>query len=192
MPPTCNIFYHINYGVVQAFPAPRKAVTTHVKKYDIFSCVFDIASQLLTRHSRHSVRLMNEQQSCHHSMSAVVVFQNILGLWLLKRWKIRTAYRQWRSNFLRRGENQNAKRKTESYVFSDFYTGISRGWEWKSTTGIFATGRFWPWTWKISSVAKDKVGNWEFCVLKLGPLLFLYLFNAFFIFGLSANSLYNF
>ena len=85
MPPTCNIFYHINYGVVQAFPAPRKAVTTHVKKYDMFSCVFDIASQLLTRHSRHSVRVMNEQQSCHHSMSAVVVFQNILGLWLLKR-----------------------------------------------------------------------------------------------------------
>ena len=119
-------------------------------------------------------------------------FQNILGLWLLKRWKIRTAYRQWRSNFLRRGENQNKKRKTESYVFSDFYTGISRGWEWKSTTGIFTTGRFWPWTWKISFVAEDKVGNWEFCVLKLGPLLFLYWFNAFFIFSLSANSLYNF
>ena len=174
------------------FQPRKKAVTTHVKKYDIYSCVFDTASQLLTRYSRHSVRLMNEQQSFHHSMSAVVVCRNILGLWLLKRWKIRTAYRQWRSNFLRRGENQNMKRKTESYVFSDFYTGISRGWEWKSTTGIFATGRFWSLTLKISSVAKDKVGNWEFCVLKLVPLLFLYWFKAFFIFSLSANSLYNF
>ena len=43
-------FYHINYGVIQGFPALRKAVTTYVKKYDIFY-VFDIANQLLTRHS---------------------------------------------------------------------------------------------------------------------------------------------
>ena len=36
--------------------------------------MIDIANQLLTRHSRHSVRLMNEQQSLHHSISAVVFF----------------------------------------------------------------------------------------------------------------------
>ena len=29
-------FYHINYGVIQGFPALRKAVTTHLKKYGIF------------------------------------------------------------------------------------------------------------------------------------------------------------
>ena len=46
-----NILYHINYSVIQGFPALRKAVTTHVKNYDIFSRVFDIANQLLTRHS---------------------------------------------------------------------------------------------------------------------------------------------
>ena len=46
-----NFFYYTNYGVIQGFPALRKAVTTHVKKYDIFSRVFDIANQLLTRHS---------------------------------------------------------------------------------------------------------------------------------------------
>ena len=28
--------YHVNYGVTQGFPALRKAVTTHVKKYGIF------------------------------------------------------------------------------------------------------------------------------------------------------------
>ena len=48
--------YHINCGVIQGFPAPRKAVTTHVKKcrtfffFFFFTCV-DIANQLLTRHS---------------------------------------------------------------------------------------------------------------------------------------------
>ena len=31
--------YHINCGVIQGFPALRKAVTTHVKKYRIFSRV---------------------------------------------------------------------------------------------------------------------------------------------------------
>ena len=39
------------YGVTQGFLALREAVTIHVKKYDIFSRVFDIANQLQTRHS---------------------------------------------------------------------------------------------------------------------------------------------
>ena len=52
-----------------------------------------------TRPSRHSVRLLNEQQSPHHSQSKVVtVCRNFFGLWLLKHWKIRIAYRQWRSH----------------------------------------------------------------------------------------------
>ena len=41
----------MNCGVMQEFSALRKAVTTHVKKYDIVSRVFDIANQLLTIHS---------------------------------------------------------------------------------------------------------------------------------------------
>ena len=32
-------YYNINCGVIQGFPALRKAVTTHVKKYRIFSRV---------------------------------------------------------------------------------------------------------------------------------------------------------
>ena len=43
--------HHINYGVIQGLPALRETITTHVKKYRIFSRVFDIANQLLTRHS---------------------------------------------------------------------------------------------------------------------------------------------
>ena len=49
--------------------------------------------------------------------------------------------------FLEREENQYTKRKTESCVFSGFRVSISHVWEWKWTTGRFATGRFWPFTW---------------------------------------------
>ena len=44
--------------------------------------------------------------------------------------------------FLEGEENQNTERKRESFIFN----GISRGWERKSITGRFATGRFWPFT----------------------------------------------
>ena len=47
-----KIFCHINYGVIQGFPSLRtEAITTHVKRYDVFLRVVDIANQLLTRHS---------------------------------------------------------------------------------------------------------------------------------------------
>ena len=46
-----NTFYHINRGVIQEFPALRKAITTHVKKKSYFFTYVDIANQLLTRHS---------------------------------------------------------------------------------------------------------------------------------------------
>ena len=65
--------------------------------------------------------------------------------------------------FLKGKENQYTKRKTESFLFSGFSVSISLGWEWKSTTGRFSTSRFWPFTWKTSSVGKDKVNKWEFC-----------------------------
>ena len=43
-------FYYINCNVILGLPALIKAVTTDMKKYCIFLCVFDIASQLLTHH----------------------------------------------------------------------------------------------------------------------------------------------
>ena len=42
---------HTNYGVIKGFLAPRNSLTKHVKKYHIFSRVFIIANQQLTRHS---------------------------------------------------------------------------------------------------------------------------------------------
>ena len=83
--------------------------------------------------------------------------RDFFGLWLLKHWKIRIAYRQWRSNFSLKGEeNHNTRRKTESYVFSGFGDGTPHSRERKSITRRFATGRFWPCTWKISSVGKGQ------------------------------------
>ena len=46
-----TVFYHINCGVIQRFPALRKVVTTRVKKDRIFSTCVDIANRLLTRQS---------------------------------------------------------------------------------------------------------------------------------------------
>ena len=75
---------------------------------------------------------------------------------------MKNPYRLPTVTFIEGEENQNTKRKTESYVFSGFDNGISRGWERQSTTGRFAAGLFWPCTWKISSVGKDQLNNWEF------------------------------
>ena len=52
--------YHINYGVL---------------------CVFDIANQLLNVTRFYSVRLINERESLHHSLSKIVCW-NVFGLWL--------------------------------------------------------------------------------------------------------------
>ena len=105
----------------------------------------------------------------------MVVCRIFFGLWLLKYWRVCIVYRQWRSNFLGK-ENQNKKSRTGSYVFSGFGNGISRGWERKSTTNRFATGRFWLCTWKIFifiyiflSVGTNLVTK-NFVYWKLGPL----------------------
>ena len=95
--------------------------------------------------------------------------------------------------FLKGEENQHSKRKTESCVFGGFGVSISLGWWWKSTTGRFATGRFWPFTWKTSSVGKDKVNKWEFFKLKITTIVVFVIMiqHIFFILGVSANALYD-
>ena len=111
---TLKSFYNINYGIIQGFPALRKSVTTHVKKCDIFPRVFDIGNQLL---SRHSLSLMNERQSLHHSQSKVVC-RNLFGLWLLKHWKIRIAFRKWRSNFFLVGKQTKIRKEKPKVTYS--------------------------------------------------------------------------
>ena len=65
-------FYHINCNVIQGFPALGKVVTTHVKKYDIFSRVFDITNQLLTRRldsAIHWVKLYAVDHAIHFAIT---------------------------------------------------------------------------------------------------------------------------
>ena len=96
------LIYHINYGFIQGFPALRKAITSQVKKYNIFSGVFDLLISCW-----HITCLL-----CYHSQSKVVC-QNFFRLWLLKHWKICIAGRQWHSNFPIRGRNKMWKKKAK-------------------------------------------------------------------------------
>ena len=151
-------------------------MTTHVLKYDIFSCVFDIANQLLTRHSPFvPLGLVNEWTAKPSPFLSIVVCRNFLRLWLLKHWKIRIAYRQWHSHFPWRERRPKYERKTESYVISGFGDGISRGWGRKSTNGRFATSRFLSCTLRNSFVGKEKKINGNFVYWKLLPYVVVFI-----------------
>ena len=156
--------------------------------------MFDIANQLLTRHSHFApLGFVNERRSLHHPQSKVIC-RNFLGLRQLKHWKIRITYRQWQSSFSTRGRKPKyGKKNRKLFEFSGFGNGISRGWERKPTTERFTTGRFWPYTWKISSVGRDQFNNWQFCILKITPIVYFCIVSMhFFILCLSANALYDF
>ena len=164
----------------------EKPWITHLEKYRIFSRVFDIVNQLLTRHSPFAPLGQVDEWTAKPSPFSI---QGCLSGCV----RIMAAYRQWRSNFPRRERKPKYGEKTDSYVFSGFVYGISRGWEQKSITGRLVTGRFWPCTWKISSVGEDQVNNWEFCTLKITPIVcFCSVSTHFFILSLSANALYDF
>ena len=92
-------FYHGNCGVIQGFPALRKAVTTYVKKYRIFFTCVDKVNQLLTCHSPlaplSQLRLMNELQSSQDSQYKMFVgtFSNYGGYTLMAAthsWRLKT------------------------------------------------------------------------------------------------------
>ena len=76
----------------------------------------------VTHLSHHSVRF--ERQSLHDSQFKVLC-RDFLRWWRLEHWKIRIAHRQW--TLQESEENQYTKRKTQSYIFSGFGYGISRG-----------------------------------------------------------------
>ena len=105
--------YHINCGVLQGFLALKKAVATHVKKHRIFSRVL-IFNQLHTQTQSFLDQLF------------VGAFQNYGGEKTKNSASLTESEVQ---TFLEDKENQYNKRKTETYVFSDFGVGISFGWE---------------------------------------------------------------
>ena len=110
-----KIFCHINYGVVQGFPSLRtEAITTHVKRYDIFfTCVWYRQSTADTSFAFRATRsgwwMSGKAFTILNSWPFVGIFSDYV--WLLKHWKIRSAYRQWRSNFPRRDRKPNYEKK---------------------------------------------------------------------------------
>ena len=154
--------------------------------------MFDIVNQLLTRHLPFAPLGQVDELTAKPSLLSIrgclLEFSRIKASKTLKKFVSLTDSAV--HTFLEGKENQTKKRKTESFVFSGFGNCISRDWERKSTTGRFSTGRFWLCTWKISSVGKDKVNNWEFCKLKITAIVvLLYDSTRFFILNLSANAL---
>ena len=106
-------YHHIDYGVIQGFPRKeKKAVTTLVKKYDIFSRV-----SILPIKCWHVTRVSHHWSGWWKNGKSFTIFnpwlfcRNVLGLWLLKHGKIRIAY------FPRRGRKPKYKKKNRSYVF---------------------------------------------------------------------------
>ena len=83
-----------------------------------------------------SVKLINEQQSPHHSQSKV-------NCWISAPKTLKNPYHLQTVTFKLRGRKKNMRRKTESYVFCGLDNSISCGWEQKLTPGRFATGWFW-------------------------------------------------
>ena len=119
--------------------------------------------------SRHFVWLMNKRQSLHHSQSKVVC-QNFFNLWLLNAKKSLPLTDSDVQTLLGEEENQNTKRKAETYIFSAFGNEIFHGWERKSSTRRFTLGRFWhvPEIF-LPSVRTNSIAE-NFIYWKLGPL----------------------
>ena len=165
-----TVYYHLSdklqcYTGISGLEKSRNNTRENIRYF--FTCV-DIANQLLTHHSPLApLGQVDEWTAKPSRFSIQVVCRSFLKSWRLNTKKSVSLTDSEVQTFLEGEENQYTKRKTESYVFSGFGVSISLGWEWKSTTGRFATDRFWPFTWKTSFVGKDKVNKWEFCNLKI-------------------------
>ena len=91
-----------------------------------------------------------------------------LAFTMLKHWKI--YYRQWRSRFPWRGRKPKYK-KEKLWWLMVFLKAESENWQnWQAEFSCVCE--------KISSVNKEEISNWEFCWLKVTPIVCF--FNAFF------------
>ena len=111
---------------------------------------------------RHSVTLVNEWQSLYHSQYKVLC-EKFLGLWLLNHWKMCVIYKKWCSKFPRRGR----KSKIQNPIIDD----------WKIVhrpTLAMHLKRF------LLSV-RQKVITWEFCKLKVKPIVCFVMIQCIFL-----------
>ena len=167
------MFNHIDCRVIQGFPALRKAQTIHVKKIRcFFTCLWYSQSAANTSHAFRATRsgwwMNGEALTILNPWLFVRIFSDYGCLNTEKSVSLTDIDFQ---SFVEAVEKPKYEEKTESYEFSYFDNGISRGRERISTTGRFATGRFWLCPWKTSSFGKDWLNNWEFCILKITPIV---------------------
>ena len=101
-------FFPLIYGVAQGLLALRKAVTIHVKKYDIFSRVFDIANQLQTRHSPFApLGQVDEKQSSWRQSLHLFFFRTMAVKTLKNPYHLQTEAK----TFLERGRKLICEKK---------------------------------------------------------------------------------
>ena len=127
-------FYHTNYGVVQGFPALRKAVTTLLKKIRyFFTCVW-YRQSAAERHTPFTPLGQVDEWTVKPSPFSIQCrLSEYFRIMSAKKTEIfvSTLTESDVQTFLEREENQNTKWKTENNVFSGFGNGISRGCRWK-------------------------------------------------------------
>ena len=151
--------YYLNYFIKGFFSPEKSRNNTREKIRYFFTCVWYRQSAADTSHAFRATRsgwwMSGKAFTILNPRSFVRIFSDYFCL--KTEIFVSTLTESDVQTFLEREESQKkkTKRKTESYVFSGFGNGISRGWKRKSTTGRFATGRFWSGTWMISSVGKD-------------------------------------
>ena len=121
-----------------------------------------------------------------------VVSRNFLVLWLLKHWKIRISYRQWRFNISRRWrkpkyEKTNRKLHIQWLWLIAFLAAENKNRQ----PEVLSQARFGPVPdrFLLSVRTKSVIENFLYWILR--PLLFLQWFNACFHLE-CANALYDF
>ena len=109
-----NCVYHINYGVLQGFPALRKAVTTYLKRYRIFSRVYDTANQLLTRHPPFAPFGQEDKRTANTSLFSIQGrLSDFFRIIVKNTEKSVSLSDSGVQAFLEGEENQNTERKTK-------------------------------------------------------------------------------
>ena len=165
---------------------------TREKKRILFTCVWYRRSATDTsvpfRTTSSGWWINGKAFTIPNPRSFVKIFFN---LWLLNTKKSVPLTDSDVQTLLGEEENQNTKRKAETYIFSAFGNGIFHGRERKSSTRRFTRGQFWhvPEIFLLSVRTNSIAEN--FIYWKLGPLFaFVIIPHNFHL--ECANTLYDF
>ena len=144
--------YHMNCGVIQGFPAPRKAVTTHVKNIVFFHVCWLSQSAAYTSLAFGSTRSgwrMNGKPFTILNTSRLSELSRIMAAKTL-----RNPYRWQTMRFKLSSKGKKTNILKEEPKFAYLVALVLAFLPAENENRRFATGRFWPLTWKTSFVGK--------------------------------------